>query len=84
MLNHKNIGGNLGAGGGIRLLTYKTEDARATVAGAGYFNDLYLTVSIGDAILCNTSDELLLVTVQAVDTEAKTVTAVTTMSEGGA
>lgn len=84
MLNHKNIGGNLGAGGGIRLLTYKTDDTRATVEGAGYFNGLYLTVKVGDTILVNSSDELLQVTVQAFDTEAHTVTAVTTMSEGGA
>lgn len=83
-LNHKRIGGNVGAGGGIRLFTYATEDTRAEVEAAAYFNELYLTVKVGDTILVNSSDELLQVTIQAVDTDAHTVTAVTTMSEGGA
>ena len=57
-LNNKALGGNLGAGNVVRFMTYKTDDSRATVEGAGYFDDLYLTVKENDTILVNSSDEL--------------------------
>lgn len=82
-LDHKNIGGNLGAGGGTRFLTYKTEDTRAEVEAAGYFNDLHLTVKVGDGILINAEDQLFQVIVLTANTAAKTVTTRTTQSEGG-
>lgn len=82
--NRKSMSGNLGAGGGTRFFTYGTPDDRATVEGAGYFNEAHLTVKVGDGILVQADDGLFQVVVNAVDVVGKTVVAVTTMSEGGA
>ena len=81
--NHKAMSGNLGAGGGTRFLTYTTEDTRATVEAANYFNEAHLTVKVGDGILVSSSDEVFQVIVLTADIVGRTVTASTTMSEGG-
>lgn len=82
-LNIKAVSGNIGAGNTSRLMNYLTDDDRATVEGAGYFNEMYLTVKENDTILVNSSDELFQVIVKEADIVAQTVTTQTTMSEGG-
>lgn len=45
------IGGQSKAGTAPCLFSYKTEDAHATVDGAGYFNPILTQLNIGDLIL---------------------------------
>jgi len=45
--------------GGLRIHTYKSTDAQATVEASGYFNDLTLIVNVGDKIECyNSTDDI--------------------------
>lgn len=45
------IGGQSGRGKAPQMFSYKTQDTHATVDGAGYFNSIRESLSIGDVIL---------------------------------
>lgn len=45
-----------GSGGGLKIFSYNSTDAKATVKGAGYFNDVATLVSVGDRIMVHATD----------------------------
>lgn len=51
-----NLENHAGSGGGVKIWTYSTADAKATVKGAGYFNDAALNLRVGDRIMIHASD----------------------------
>lgn len=52
----RNLENHAGSGGGVKLFSYSTTDSKATVKGAGYFNDASLSMAVGDRVMIHASD----------------------------
>ena len=52
----KNLENHGGSGAGTKIFSYATADNKATVKGAGYFNDGASVLAVNDRILIAASD----------------------------
>lgn len=51
-----NLENHGGSGAGVKIWSFNTGDAKATVKGVGYFNDASALLAVGDRILIHASD----------------------------
>lgn len=68
-----NLENHGGSGAGVKIWSYKSDDAIATVEGTGYFNDAAGLLSVGDLIWCYLSDKQQFKSVTAISAGVVTV-----------
>lgn len=73
----QNLENHSSSGGGTKLFTYRTtDDNKAAVKGAGYFNDAADLLAVGDRILIHCTDADFDCHVSAISSGVVTIAAI--------
>lgn len=72
----RNLENHSGSGGGVKVFSYNTSDAKATVKGANYFDGAAELLTVGDRIMIHASDADFDAHVSAISSGAVTIAAI--------
>lgn len=76
----KNLENHSGSGAGLKIYSYNSADAKATIKGTGYFNEAAGLFAVGSRIMIHGSDADFDAHVSAISAGVVTIAAIDTFA----